>query len=220
MKRREFLTVPATAIGGTLLYTLAGEPVRLQAQTGTVKVPLRFFTAEEARVVTAACARIFPSDASGPGAIEANVVIFIDRQLAGPYGRDKYRYTKGPFVESYPEHGYQGKESPREIYRAGIQTLGDFTSLSNAEQDAKLRSIEKSRFFQLLRTHSIEGMFSDPMHGGNAGLLGWQLVGYPGPQMSYRDEIDKHFGQPWRPKPASLEQMTGRPGKPWEDEES
>ena len=219
MKRREFLTVPAAAVGGTLLYTLVGEPVRLQAQTGTVRVPLRFFTSEEARVVVAACARIFPSDASGPGATEANVVIFIDRQLAGPYGRDKYRYTKGPFVESYPEHGYQGKESPREIYRAGIKTLGDFASLSPGDQDAKLRSIERSRFFQLLRTHTIEGMFSDPMHGGNAGLIGWQLVGYPGPRMSYRDEIDKHFGQPWRPKPASLEQVTGRPGKPWEDEQ-
>ena len=218
MKRREFLTVPAAAIGGTLLYTLAGEPIRLQAQDGTVKVPLRFFTAAEARVVTAACARIFPSDASGPGATEANVVIFIDRQLAGPYGRDKYRYTKGPFVESYPEHGYQGKESPSETYRAGIKTLGDFASLSPTDQDAKLKSIEKSRFFQLLRTHTIEGMFSDPMHGGNAGLIGWQLVGYPGPQMSYRNEIDKHFGLPWRPKPASLEQVMGRPGRPWEDE--
>jgi len=220
MKRREFLIVPATAIGGTLLYSLAGEPMRLQAQNGTVKVPLHFFTAEEARVITAACARIFPTDASSPGATEANVVIYIDRQLAGPYGRDKYRYTKGPFVESYPEHGYQGKENPRETYRAGIKALGaDFASLSPADQDAKLRSIEKSHFFQLLRTHTIEGMFSDPMHGGNAGLIGWQLVGYPGPRMSYRDEIDKHFGQPWRPKPASLEQITGRPGKPWEDEE-
>jgi gluconate 2-dehydrogenase gamma chain len=218
MKRREFLTVPAAAIGGTLFYTLAHEPMRLQAQDGTVKVPLRFFSAEEARVVSAACARIFPSDASGPGATEAGVVIFIDRQLAGPYGRDKYRYTKGPWVESYPEHGYQGKESPGEIYREGIKTLGDFANLSAADQDAKLRSIEKSRFFQLLRTHTIEGMFSDPMHGGNAGLIGWQLVGYPGPQMSYRDEIDKHFGQPWRPKPAGLEQIMGRPGKPWEDE--
>jgi len=219
MRRREFLTVPAAAIGGTLMYTLAGEPVRLQAQTGTVKVPLRFFTAEEARVIAAACARIFPTDENGPGASEANVVVYIDRQLAGPYGRDKYRYTKGPFVESYPEHGYQGKENPRETYRAGIKTLGDFASLSSADQDATLRSIEKSHFFQLLRTHTIEGMFSDPMHGGNAGLIGWQLVGYPGPRMSYRDEIDKHFGQPWRPKPASLEQITGKRGKPWEEEE-
>src|SRR6202030_129454 len=218
MRRREFLTIPAAAMGGTLLYTLAGEPVRLQAQDGTVKVPLRFFTAEEARIVSAACARILPSDASGPGATEAGVVIFIDRQLAGPYGRDKYRYTKGPFVESFPEHGYQAKENPRETYGAGIKTLGDFDALPPAEQDAKLMAIEQSHFVQLLRTHTIEGMFCDPMHGGNAGLIGWQLIGYPGPQMSYRNEVDKHFGQPWRPKPASLEQINGRPGKPWEDE--
>ena len=54
MKRREFLTLPAAAIGGSLLYTLAGEPIRIQAQNGTVKVPLRFFTADEAKVITAA----------------------------------------------------------------------------------------------------------------------------------------------------------------------
>ncbi|MEO8050356.1 MAG: gluconate 2-dehydrogenase subunit 3 family protein [Acidobacteriota bacterium] len=222
MKRREFLTVPAAALGGTLLYTLAREPVRLQAQTGgkdgTVKVPLRFFTADEARVVSAACARIFPSDASGPGATEAAVVIYIDRQLAGPYGRDKYRYTKAPWVESVPEHGYQGKANPQETYREGLKDLGNFTALSAEEQDKKLKSIERSHFFQLLRAHTIEGMFCDPMHGGNAGLIGWQLIGYPGPQMSYRNEVDKHFGQPYRPKPASLEQITGRPPNPWEDE--
>jgi gluconate 2-dehydrogenase gamma chain len=222
MKRREFLTVPAAALGGTLLYTLSREPFRLQAQTGgkdgMVKVPLRFFTAEEAKVVAAACERIFPSDASGPGATEAGVVIYIDRQLAGPYGRDKYRYTKGPWVESVPEHGYQGKENPQETYRKGLKDLGNFTSLSVAEQDKKLADIERTHFFQLLRAHTVEGMFCDPMHGGNAGLIGWQLIGYPGPQMSYRNEIDKHFGQPWRPKPASLEQITGRTPNPWEDE--
>ena len=53
MKRREFLTIPAAAVGGTLLYTLAGEPFRLQAQSGNVKVPLRFFTEAEARQVQA-----------------------------------------------------------------------------------------------------------------------------------------------------------------------
>jgi gluconate 2-dehydrogenase gamma chain len=222
MKRREFLTVPAAALGGTLLYTLAREPLRLQAQTGgkdgMVKVPLRFFSADEAKMVAAACERIFPSDASGPGATEAGVVIYIDRQLAGPYGRDKYRYTKGPWVESVPEHGYQGKENPQDTYRKGLKDLGNFTSLSTAEQDKKLADIERTHFFQLLRAHTIEGMFCDPMHGGNAGLIGWQLIGYPGPQMSYRNEIDKHFGQPWRPKPASLEQITGRVPNPWEDE--
>ncbi len=134
-----------------------------------VKVPLRFFTAEEARVVAAACERIFPSDAAGPGATEAGVVIYIDRQLAGPYGRDKYRYTKGPWVESVPEHGYQGKENPQETYRKGLKGLGNFTSLSIEEQNKKLAEIEHTHFFQLLRAHTIEGMFCDPMHGGNAG---------------------------------------------------
>ena len=219
MKRREFLTLPAAAIGGTLLYTLAGEPLRLQAQNGTVKVPLRFFTAEEAKVITAACARIFPSDASGPGATEANVVIYIDRQLAGPYGRDKYRYTQGTLgrVLSGTRLPGQSKPAARPIGRASRCSAISPASHRRIRTQ-KLRAIEKSHFFQLLRQHTIEGMFCDPMHGGNAGLIGWQLVGYPGPQMSYRDEIDKHFGQPWRPKPASLEQITGRPGKPWEDE--
>jgi gluconate 2-dehydrogenase gamma chain len=224
--RREFLTLPAAAIGGTLIYTLAGEPVRLKAQglmgeEGMVRVPLRFFTEAEARVVIAACERIFPNDATGPGATEAGVVVYIDRQLAGPYGRDKYRYTKGPWIDpavSLPEHGYQGQETPQQTYRKGIADLGDFTALSAEDQIARLTAIERTRFFQLLRTHTVEGMFCDPMHGGNAGLIGWQLAGFPGPRMSYREEIDKHFGERWRPKPASLLQIMGRTGPLWEDE--
>jgi gluconate 2-dehydrogenase gamma chain len=218
MKRREFIILPAKGLGGLLLYTLAGEPLRLQAQSGDVRVPLKFFTNPEARTVQAACERIFPSDESGPGAKEAGVVIYIDRQLAGPYGRDKYRYTKPPFVQSVPEHGHQGKESPRDIYRDGIRNLGNFADLPPAEQDQRLIAIQATTFFRLLRQHTIEGMFSDPMHGGNAGLIGWQLIGYPGPLMSYRDEIDKNHCQPWRRKPVSLAQVVGKPVTGWEEE--
>ena len=218
MRRREFLVLPAGSLGGMLLYTLAGEPVRVEAQTADIKVPLRFFTAAEARVVQAAAERIFPSDENGPGAKEAGVVIYIDRQLAGPYGRDKYRYTKAPFVESVPEHGYQGKENPREVYRAGIQKLGNFADLAPAEQDQRLRAIETTSFFRFLRQHTIEGMFSDPLHGGNANMIGWQLIGYPGPLMSYRDEIDRNHGQEFRRKPVSLAQIVGHPVAGWEEE--
>jgi gluconate 2-dehydrogenase gamma chain len=219
MRRREFISLPRQALGGMLLYTLSREPVRLQAQDGAIRVPLRFFTANEAQTIVAACDRIFPSDESGPGATEAGVVIYIDRQLAGPYGRDRYRYTKPPFLESVIEHGYQGSASPRKIYRQGLAGLSDLTTLTTAAQDDRLKSIEKTLFFQLLRTHTIEGMFCDPMHGGNAGLIGWQLVGFPGPRMDYRDQIDQHYGVPWRPKPVSLEQVVGHPVKGWEEEE-
>ncbi len=183
-----------------------------------MKVPLRFFTAAEAGVIQAAAERILPGDASGPGATDAGVVIYIDRQLAGPYGRDKYRYTKAPFVDSMPEHGYQGKDAPRDIYRAGIRALGDFAGLSPAEQDQRLRAIETAIFFRLLRQHTIEGMFSDPLHGGNANMVGWQLIEYPGPLMSYRDEIDKSPGQAFKRKPISLTQITSRTVIGMEDE--
>ncbi len=71
MKRREFIRIPAQALGGVLMYTLACEPVRLPVETsasGTLDFELRHFTAAQAHVVQAASARIFPNDDSGPGA--------------------------------------------------------------------------------------------------------------------------------------------------------
>ena len=53
---------------------------------------------------------------------------------------------------------------------------------------------------------------------GNAGLVGWQLIGYPGPYMSWAKEIDQHFGKAFRPKPKSLEDVLGRKTTPWEDD--
>jgi gluconate 2-dehydrogenase gamma chain len=217
MRRREFITIPAKSLGGALLYTLSREPYRVQAQDGALRVRLRFFTEAEARVVAAAAERIFPGDESGPGATEAGVVIYIDRQLAGPYGRDQFRYTKAPWIESVPEHGYQGKASPREIYRSALAELEGFASLTPAQQDEKLRSIETTIFFQMLRRHTVEGMLCDPHHGGNANMIGWQLIGYPGPRMSYRDEIGVNPDPPKR-KPVSLSEVLGRPIKGWEDE--
>ena len=61
-------------------------------------------------------------------------------------------------------------------------------------------------------------MFCDPLHGGNANLVGWKLVGFPGPQMNYRSDVDAHHGRPWRPAPVSLEQVIGHKPVAWEDE--
>lgn len=200
------------------MYSLDGTPEVIAAQEGKVRVPLRFFTEAEARTAAAAAARVFPSDSNGPGAGQAGVVIYIDRQLASPYGRDRYRYRGEPFVEGAPEFGYQGALTPRQIYRQGLGLLGDFANWDAAAQDERLRSIEKSEFFQLLRRHTIEGMFCDPMHGGNAGKIGWQLIGFPGPRMSYARDVDTHYGEPFRPAPESLEEVLGRKVTPGEDE--
>ncbi|MGH9680699.1 MAG: gluconate 2-dehydrogenase subunit 3 family protein [Candidatus Acidiferrales bacterium] len=222
MKRRQFLVLSAASIGGVLVYSLDRRASRLFAQEKamqTVKIPLRFFSEDEAMIVAAAASRIFPSDDSGIGAKEAGVVIFIDRQLAGPWGHDRYRYTQGPFDENAaPEFGYQGQANPRETYREGLKGLKGFDSLSPEEQDNKLRAIEHTHFFALLRQNTIEGMFSDPVHGGNVDMVGWQLVGFPGPRMSNYDDVDKHFGEAFRPKPVSLEQVLHHKVIPSEDE--
>jgi gluconate 2-dehydrogenase gamma chain len=224
MRRRQFLILSAASIGGVLVYSLDRRASRVFAQektTQTLKIPLRFFTEEEALIVAAAAARIFPSDDSGVGAKEAGVVIYIDRQLAGPYGRDRYRYTQGPFDENAArEFGYQGKATPSEAYREGLKGLKGFDRLSPEEQDKKLQQIENTHLFALLRQNTIEGMFSDPVHGGNIDMVGWQLVGFPGPRMSNLAEVDKHFGEAFRPKAISLEQSIGRKVRPSEDEET
>src|ERR1700681_733514 len=110
MRRRHFLTISATTIGGVLVYSLDRKAFRISAQDKALRIPLRFFDETEALIVAAAASRIITSDDSGPGAKESGVVIYIDRQLAGPYGRDRDRYTQGPFEEdTSPEFGYQGK---------------------------------------------------------------------------------------------------------------
>ena len=55
--------------------------------------------------------------------------------------------------------------------REELKMLVDFASLSPADQDGKLRSIEKSHFFQLLRQHTLRRHVLDPCTR-NAGLIG------------------------------------------------
>src|SRR5579863_1304389 len=165
MRRRQFLVLSAASVGGVLVYSLDRQVSRVSAQDKPatqqqIKIPLRFLTESEALIVAAAVSRIFPSDDSGPGAQEAGVTVFIDRQLAGPWGRDRHRYTHPPFDETAAEEfGYQGAAPPQQVYREGLKQLAGFDKLSPAEQDAKLKQIESSVFFTLLRRNTIEGMF-------------------------------------------------------------
>jgi gluconate 2-dehydrogenase gamma chain len=209
MHRRQFLLISAAVVGGVLLCGLDGSAQRVSPEDRIVRIPLHFFEPDEAATVMAAASRIFPADESGPGAKEAGVVVYIDRHLAGPYGSDGHRYTQPPFESGVPELGYQGKATPAEIYREGLKGLAGFHLRPPAEQDKALTQIESTLFFSLLRQHTIEGMFCDPVHGGNVDMLGWQLLGFPGPRMSNYEDVDKHFGEAFRPDQVRL---GGHPG--------
>ena len=40
-------------------------------------------------------------------------------------------------------------------------------------------------FFNTVRTHTMEGMFADPIYGGNKDFAGWRLIGFPGAQPAF-----------------------------------
>jgi len=133
--RRGFLLktitlVPAASLvacGATQTIVSTGSPVAGSSpqQSHEIVYSPKYFTAEEWVFINAACARLIPDDETGPGAVETGVPEFIDRQLEGAFGHAARWYTQGPFLSATPEFGYQGKATPREIYRAGIVALDE-----------------------------------------------------------------------------------------------
>jgi len=191
-----------------------------EAVTGTDYL---FLSKDEAVFVEAAVARLIPADELGPGALEAGCVLFIDRQLAGPYGRAERWYMQGPWPEGDAQQGLQSRMSPAETYRAGIRAVNDycrvrfsgkaFNQLAPADQDQLLAALEKGEpelqgvpakdFFAMLLQNTIEGFFSDPLYGGNRDMVGWKLIGFPGARYDHRDVVGKH-GEKYMLPPVSI----------------
>src|SRR5262245_56695598 len=69
--------------------------------------PDQFFSADEVLFIDAAAARLIPKDDLGAGAKEAGVTVFIDRQLAGSFGKADTWYMRGPWAEGSKSQGYQ-----------------------------------------------------------------------------------------------------------------
>lgn len=167
-----------------------------------------FFTPAERACVDAITARLIPSDEDGPGAREADVTGFIDRQMAGFFGRGQRWYMQGPWPEGLPTQGYQSEHAPAQLYRHAIAELDRwceanhqavFADLNEDLQDEILEGIEDeeitfetvsaSAFFELLKENAIEGFFCDPIYGGNRDMVAWRYVGFPGARYDYRDFI-------------------------------
>lgn len=171
--------------------------------------PARFLTAEEAATVAAIAARLIPSDEDGPGAPEADVVTFIDRQLAGFYGRGQSWYMQGPFPEGLATQGYQSPHAPAQLYRLALAELdahcqatlnARFADLEADQQDSILTEMDGGQltfegvsaktFFDLVLENTVEGFFADPIYGGNRDMVGWRYVGFPGARYDYREFVD------------------------------
>src|SRR5579864_6828227 len=83
----------------------------------------KYFTRAEAAAVEALVDRIIPPDPETPGGKDSGCAVFIDRQLAGAYGRAEALYMSGPFHEGTKEQGEQGRDPPAQVYRKALAAL-------------------------------------------------------------------------------------------------
>jgi gluconate 2-dehydrogenase gamma chain len=201
VSRRSFMAVlgAATAVPGAAL------PGAMRA-SGAPRYPESpgyfFFDAAEARFIEAACERLIPADASGPGALDAGVAEYMDLQLAGPWGAGEQSYRSGPWQPGTPTQVHPAAFKPaqwfrtalsairRDLVRRGVPDEVSFRDSPAGAQDAYLRTLEaggvdldgvlSAIFFRLLLTMTVEGYFSNPRHGISRDRVNWRMQGFPG----------------------------------------
>jgi gluconate 2-dehydrogenase gamma chain len=140
-----------------------------------------FFNPDQADTIAAIAERFWPGAPGKPGAREADVLNYIDLALASAYQDLQDFYRRGLHaLEAYTQREY-GQP---------------FRRLAPEQQDEVLRAVERGEasdftwptaqaFFNTLWTHTIEGMFADPVYGGNRDFAGWRLVEFDGAQSRY-----------------------------------
>ena len=125
--------------------------------------------------------RLMPGAPGKPGATDAGVLNYIDLALAGAYADQQDFYRRG--VAQLDAHCEKTYGKP-------------FHKLAAAQQDETIAALEQGKapefvwptaqaFFNTLRTHTMEGMFADPIYGGNKDFAGWRLIGFPGAQPQF-----------------------------------
>lgn len=218
---------PGASIDAPLQGVMPWESGAADAPPQAVGRGYVFFNPAEAAFVEAATARLIPGGRSDPGAIEAGVPYFIDRQLAGPFGRGDHFYLQGPWPQALPTQGYQSRFTPAKMYRAAVQAIDaeigrrlsgkTFHKLGEADQDSYLHALEGGKvslegvdskaFFAMLLQNTKEGFFSDPIYGGNKNLVAWKMIGFPGARYDYRDWVPRH-GQSYPLPPTGIRGRT------------
>lgn len=225
--------------------SLQNQNQQLQTQIGTATGLLSLSQAE-AKLVEAIAETMIPTDSSGPGAKEAGVLYFIDRQLAGDYGGSGLMYMNGPFLkpgQSGPitvdgvtysagtaasrigaAPGYQYPFNLRAYWRLGLTWLeqysnqaygGNFETLSQSVQTQILQDLWNNKptnftgptpqeFFSELHDMVWAGFFTDPLNGGNIGMVGWLLTGFTGTNRG--NQASALASSPTRLQPQSLAQ--------------
>lgn len=196
VSRRAFLlqssaTALAPLLTGSGVHALRA--IAVQAARGTPRAG--FLSPKQLALVAAAADRLFPAVDGQPNASALHVPQFIDIALDTVAAEDRKPFVAGlAALEAAAKRRY-----PR---------VAGFASLDERQQDAVLRAIEKTPFFQMLRGYTIAGCFADPKYGGNHDSLGFKLIG-----LEHRGAFVPPFGYYDR----DVQEVAARPATPAAD---
>jgi len=215
--RRDFLKSAvvggaATAVPGFLPETAAAQTSAAQTAAAPAVPGYAFLNSEEAAFIETLVDHMVPADELTPKGTDIGINIFIDRALAGAWGKGDRLYMQGPWKTGVPSQGYQLPLTPAQLYRAGIEATNaycvktyskPFDRLSEAQREEVLVGLSTAKitfasglpvraFWTALYQSVMEGMFSDPIYGGNRNKAGWKLIGFPGAIAVHREDIVKY----------------------------
>jgi gluconate 2-dehydrogenase gamma chain len=169
-----------------------------------------------------------PADELSPKGTDIGINVFIDRALAGGWGKGDRLYMQGPWKPGTPNQGYQLPLTPAQLYRAGIpaankycvKTYGKtFDKITEAQREEFLLAWRAGKvsfedgpparvFFSMLYQNVMQGMFSDPIYGGNRDKAGWNLIGFPGVIAVHYQNVEKYRDKKYVAKPVSIADMS------------
>jgi Gluconate 2-dehydrogenase subunit 3 len=171
LDRRAFLKSGATAVAAVAVGC------------GMPEGRWRTLSEQEARTLAAACDCIVPPDRD-PGAAQAGVVSFIDRQLATRQRDAIAAWQAG--LRSLDASARRRHGQPFADLSADAQTALLATAERGQVEKADWGDGDPVRFFRTLRDHTMMGFYGDPRHGGNRDRVAWRMLGLPDPPIRGR----------------------------------
>ncbi len=187
--RRAFLVraavgAGAVAVAGIVPGALAQNPEQ-HKDTNAPAQPLSnvegrgaFFNRNDAATIAAFTERLMPGAPGKPGARDAGVLNYIDLALAGAYADLQDFYRRGlAQLDAYCRKTYN-----EPFLRLGATRQDEVITALEAGKATGFTWPTAQAFFNTIRRHTMEGMFADPIYGGNKDFAGWRLVGFPGVQ--------------------------------------
>lgn len=166
--RRDFIRTASLAFGSVLLF-----PSCLKQ-----KGAYYFFTTEEANCVIALCEQIIPKDQS-PGATDAGVIHYIDRQLSEVFHYHQDAYRNG--IKNLQAYCQAKHAKPFESLSPDIQVSIMEMLENNQLKENEWGKTKPSDFFNLVLSHTMQGFYGSPIHGGNKDYMSFEMlrIDYP-----------------------------------------